>query len=171
MAGVPGKGGAKGRSGPPGNQNAFRHGLAAIEKRQDAGLLSPPDENVRQQILDGLISDKGGEGQISTATKILAELIASDATWLMVFNRAIDQIITNNHKVRENPRGLSQLDSYKRGLVNSLTGNLQKFGLGRVAKVETLEEIFSETDETSENSTQDCSETMIQAEEKPCCAL
>ena len=89
----------------------------------------------------------------------------------MVFNRAIDQIITNNHKVRENPRGLSQLDSYKRGLVNSLTGNLQKFGLGRVAKVETLEEIFSETDETSENSTQDCSETMIQAEEKPCCAL
>ena len=51
--------------------------------------------------------------------------------------------------------------------MNSLTGNLQKFGLGRVAKVETLEEIFSETDETSENSTQDCSETMIQAEEKP----
>ena len=66
MAGVPGKGGAKGRSGPPGNQNAFRHGLAAIEKRQDAGLLSPPDENVRQQILDGLISDKGGEGHQDT---------------------------------------------------------------------------------------------------------
>ena len=39
MAGIPGKGGVKGRSGPPGNQNAFRHGLAAIEKRQDAGLL------------------------------------------------------------------------------------------------------------------------------------
>src|SRR5215471_16570093 len=166
MAGIQGRGGVKGRSGPPGNQNAFRHGLAAIEKRQDAGLLSPPDESVRQQILDGLISDKGGDSQISTATRILAEVIASDATWLMVFNRAIDRIITTNHKVRENPRGLSQLDSYKRGLVNSLTGNLQKFGLDRVAKVETLEEIFSEADETSENSTQDCSETMNQAEEK-----
>src|SRR5262244_3422102 len=149
MAGIPGKGGLKGRSGPPGNQNAFRHGLAAIEKRQDAGLLSTPDESVRQQILDGLISDKGGDGQISTATRILAEVIASD-----------------DHKVRENPRGLSQLDGYKRGLVNSLTGNLQKFGLDRVAKVETLEEIFSEADETSENSTQDCSETMNQAELK-----
>src|SRR5262245_47227448 len=167
MAGISGKGGVKGRSGPPGNQNAFRHGLAAIEKRQDAGLLSLSDESVRQQILDGLISDKGGDGQISTATRILAEVIASDATWLMVFNRAIDQIIINNHKVRENPRGLSQLDGYKRGLVNSLTGNLQKFGLERVAKVETLEEILSETDETNENSTQDCSETMNQAEEKP----
>src|SRR5262247_2711956 len=110
MAGISGKGGVKGRSGPPGNQNAFRHGLAGIEKRQDARLLSPPDESVRQQILDGLISDKGGDGQISTATRILAEVIASDATWLMVFNRAIDQIITNNQKVRENPRGLSQLE-------------------------------------------------------------
>jgi hypothetical protein len=50
----------------------------------------------------------------------------------MVFNHAIDRIIANNQKVRENPRGLSQLDGYKRGLVNSLTGNLQKFGLDRV---------------------------------------
>jgi len=153
MAGIPGKGGLKGRSGPPGNQNAFRHGLAAIEKRQDAGLLSPLDQSVRQQILDGLISDKGGDGQISTATRILAEVIASD-TWLMVFNRAIDRIIANNQKVRENPRGLSQLDGYKRGLVNSLTGNLQKFGLDRMPKIETLEEVLQD-DETSENSTLD----------------
>src|SRR5438094_7481935 len=163
MAGIPGKGGLKGRSGPPGNQNAFRHGLAAIEKRQDAGLLSPLDQSVRQQILDGLISDKGGDGQISTATRILAEVIASD-TWLMVFNRAIDRIIANNQKVRENPRGLSQLDSYKRGLVNSLTGNLQKYGLDRMPKIETLEEVLQD-DETSENSTLD-SETMNQAEQK-----
>ena len=163
MAGIPGKGGLKGRSGPPGNQNAFRHGLAAIEKRQDAGLLSPLDQSVRQQILGSLISDKGGDGQISTATRILAEVIASD-TWLMVFNRAIDRIIANNQKVRENPRGLSQLDGYKRGLVNSLTGNLQKFGLDRMPKIETLEEVLQD-DETSENSTLD-SETMNQAEQK-----
>jgi len=165
MAGTPGKGGLKGRSGPPGNQNAFRHGLAAIEKRQDAGLLSPPDESVRQHILDGLISDKGGEDQVSTATRVLAEVIASDATWLMVFNRAIDRIIANNQKVRENPRGLSQLDGYKRGLVNSLTGNLQKFGLDRVPQGKTLEDLLQD-DETSENPTQDCPETMNQAEEK-----
>jgi hypothetical protein len=73
MAGIPGKGGIKGRSGPPGNRIAFRHGLDAIEKRQGAGVLSPPEESIRQQILDGLISDKGGDDQISTATRILAE--------------------------------------------------------------------------------------------------
>jgi hypothetical protein len=165
MAGTPGKGGIKGKSGPPGNQNAFRHGLAAIEKRQDAGLLAPLDESIRQQIMDGLISDKGGEDQVSTATRVLAEVIASDATWLMVFNRAIDRILANNQKVRENPRGLSQLDGYKRGLVNSLTGNLQKFGLDRMPKMKTLEDLLQD-DETNENSTQDCPETMNQAEEK-----
>ena len=83
----------------------------------------------------------------------------------MVFNGAIDHIIQNNPKARQNPRGLSQLDSYKRNLVNSLTGNLQKFGLERVPKVETLEELLQD-DETSENPTQDSPETMNQPEEK-----
>jgi hypothetical protein len=64
--------------------------------------------------------------------------------WLMVFNGAIDHIIQNNPKAKQNPRGLSQLDGYKRGRVNSLTGNLQKFGLDRVLKVGTLEEVLQD---------------------------
>ena len=93
MAGVPGKGGVKGKSGPPGNMNAFKHGLAAIQKRREESVPTEHEENVRQQILDGLIADKGGDDQISTATRILAEVIASDASWLMAFNSAIDHII------------------------------------------------------------------------------
>ena len=151
MAGIPGKGGVKGRSGPPSNQNAFKHGLAAIQKRREESITTEYEESIRQQIVEGLIADKGGDDQVSTTTRILAEVIASDAAWLMVFNGAIDHIIQNNPKARQNPRGLAQLDGYKRGLVNSLTGNLQKFELDRVAKVESLEEIFSEADETSEN--------------------
>jgi hypothetical protein len=165
MAGIPGKGGIKGRSGPPGNMNAFKHGLAAIQKRREDSITNEHEEGVRQQILDGLIGDKGGDQQISTATRILAEVIASDAAWLMVFNGAIDHIIQNNPKARQNPRGLGQLDGYKRGLVNSLTGNLQKFGLDRVPKIETLEEVLQD-DETIENPTQDCPETMNQTELK-----
>jgi len=38
MAGIPGKGGIKGRSGPPGNMNAFKHGLAVIQKRREEGV-------------------------------------------------------------------------------------------------------------------------------------
>src|SRR5262247_3271928 len=134
--------GLKGKSGPPGNMNAFKHGLAAIQKRREESVITEHEENVRQQILEGLIADKGGDQQVSTATRILAEVIASDAAWLMVFNGAIDHIIQNGPKARQNPRGLSQLDGYKRGLANSLTANLQRFGFETVAKVETVEEVL-----------------------------
>jgi len=30
--------GLKGKSGPPGNMNAFKHGLAAIQKRREEGV-------------------------------------------------------------------------------------------------------------------------------------
>ena len=71
--------GLKGKSGPPGNMNAFKHGLAAIQKRREESITTEHEETVRQQILDGLIADNGGDEQISTATRILAQVIASDA--------------------------------------------------------------------------------------------
>jgi hypothetical protein len=46
--------GLKGKSGPPGNMNAFKHGLAAIEKRREESVTNEHEESVRQQILDGL---------------------------------------------------------------------------------------------------------------------
>jgi hypothetical protein len=47
MAGIPGKGGVKGRSGPAGNMNAFKHGLASIEKRREEGVSTQHEESVR----------------------------------------------------------------------------------------------------------------------------
>ena len=68
MAAIPGKGGVKGRSGPPGNMNAFKHGFAAIQKRREEGVTTEHEQSVRQPIFQGLIADKGGEAQVSTAT-------------------------------------------------------------------------------------------------------
>src|SRR5262245_2234229 len=71
MARIPGRGGVKGRSGPPGNMNAFKHGLASIQKRREEDVPTQHEENVRQQILDGLTADKGGDQQIRNSRSIL----------------------------------------------------------------------------------------------------
>jgi hypothetical protein len=45
--------GLKGKSGPPGNMNAFKHGLAAIQKRREESITTEHEQGLRQQILDG----------------------------------------------------------------------------------------------------------------------
>src|ERR687889_685844 len=96
--------GLRGKSGPPGNQNAFRHGLAGISQRCSIGALTPDEQAIREEILAGLLNDKGGEGQISTAMRVLGEVIASDAAWLVAINRAIDGVMESNQKARGNPK-------------------------------------------------------------------
>lgn len=89
-------------------------------------------------------ANTGGEHQIGTAERILAEIISGDVALLLTFNQAIDGVIRTTRKARQNPKALAQLDGYKRGLVNSLTGNLQRFGFEKASKAETLQDIIEE---------------------------
>jgi len=66
------------------------------------------------------LADKGGAAQISSAIRVLAEIIASDVPLLVTFNHAIDGVIHNNPTARANPKALAQLDGYNRPLVSSL---------------------------------------------------
>jgi hypothetical protein len=87
--------------------NNFRHRLAAISKRgaEDLPLSMRP---VPGEILRGLIEDKGGETQVSTATRILAEVIASDAAWLVVFNGVMATSSQSNRRCGRTRAGLHQ---------------------------------------------------------------
>jgi len=111
-----------------------------VNNRRVQGDLTEKERDIRAEILAGLIADGGGEAQISTATRILAEIISSDVALLITFNQAIENVIKKNEKARQNPKALAQLDGYKRPLVGSLSANLQRFGMERVAKAESLQE-------------------------------
>jgi hypothetical protein len=80
--------------------------------------------------------------QISTAMRVLAKIIANDALFV-TSNHVIDGVLQNNPKARANPKALAQLGAYKRPLVSSLSRNLQRFGVERVAKVESLQQIIA----------------------------
>jgi len=121
--------------------------LASITQRRANGALTADEQAIREEILAGLIADKGGQRQIGTAERILAEIISSDVALLVTFNQAIEGVIRNNQKARQNPKALAQLDGYKRPLVSSLSANLQRFGMEKVSKVETLQEIIEEMGE------------------------
>ena len=45
--------GIRGKSGPPANQNAFKHGLAGISQRRVNGALNPIEQSIRENILAG----------------------------------------------------------------------------------------------------------------------
>src|SRR5215813_4755783 len=110
--------GVKGRSGPPGNQNNFKHGLSVIDKNRRNGSLTGRESRIKAEVRDGLIADRGGENKVSTAEKVLVELISSDVAWLTTIDTAIRKVLKLNKRARANPKALKQLDDYKRPIVN-----------------------------------------------------
>ncbi|HEY3132768.1 MAG TPA: hypothetical protein VGL91_25175 [Acidobacteriota bacterium] len=60
-----------------------------MQRRRSEGALTPDEQDIRADILAGLIADKGGDQQIGTAERILAEIISSDVTTMQIENRLL----------------------------------------------------------------------------------
>jgi hypothetical protein len=60
--------GIRRKSGPPANQNAFKHGLVGITRRRASGALNSDEKTIRVNILAGLIVDPRVIGADETAS-------------------------------------------------------------------------------------------------------
>jgi len=116
-----------GRTTPP--AEGFKETYLIIGRRGGKSFISALVTCFIACFIDFTPFIKGGAGQISTAMRVLAEIIASDVSLLVTINHAIDGVIQNNPRARGNPKTLAQLDGSNRLLVGSLSMSLLRFGI------------------------------------------
>jgi len=143
--------GKKGHSGPAGNANAFRHAFSAIQRRRADGELTDDEQDVRDQYPRRTdcrqrrrAADRHRRAH-SGRDHQQRRLALGDG---QSSHRGSSQ---KQSEARQNPKALAQLDGYKRPLVGSSSANLQRFGMERIAKVESLQEIIDEMGEHAAN--------------------
>ena len=146
-------GGRKGRSGPPGNRNAERHGLAtlqrAIIKLGNRGLdfldgrtrVAKALAERQSEILD----DQGGEAAVATARRILVREASVSELILMSINVVLLEKIDSGESLLDDDGKVLTVVMERRMLADSLTKQLATIGLERAAKpIQSLDQYIRE---------------------------
>jgi hypothetical protein len=147
--------GKPGRSGPPGNQNARKHGYYTLKRAvQERGLdaidgRSALGRALREYRAD-LVRDLGGEENLSAAEIHLVDLAVRDRLFLESLDAALaERPLLNRKRGRVAPA----LEARFR-MADSATRRLQAIGLKRRTRRKTVQEIIGEMQREAETSTE-----------------
>src|SRR5262245_12495434 len=122
---------------PKGNQNAFRSGVTLLERatRRTPGRSTTRPRRVAGRVTSALIEGLGGEAQISEQVRVICGITGNQAGRYDRAIRAYENILRRGgERLRKNLVSLGKLDSVLRPLEDSITRNLEKLGLGKVAR-------------------------------------
>ena len=154
-----GKGfGQPGRSGPPGNRNAARHGYYSLKRAvQERGLEAIDGRSglgraLREYRAD-LVRDLGGEENLSAAELRLIDLAVRDR----LFIETLDAALTERPLLNRKRGSVAPALEARFRMADSATRRLQALGLKRRTRRKTVQEIIAEIQREAEitSATQD----------------
>src|SRR5215831_3224598 len=149
------------RGAPKGSRNAETHGLVTFRNRMQRrarrsrsiiSLRTVSGQNaVAVQV--GLTEDLGGLDHLSTAQKVLIELVGRDLYLLDETDQRIVRACKEIPKLKNSPKGMALLYSYRVPIISSISKNLMALGLEkRQPPAKSLEEILAESEEPEAKS-------------------
>jgi hypothetical protein len=139
-----------------GNQNALGHGLVAfrngVHRRTRRGRsLIDRRSNIGREALSiqaSYVDDLGGEKALTTGQRVVLGLLGQNLYLLGETDKRINRAIKEIPKLKNSPKGMAMLYSYRAAIENNIIRNLSLLGMERrPAPVKTLEEILSEDDQ------------------------
>ena len=96
----------------------------------------------------GITTDLGGEDNVSTATKVLIEVVGRNIAFLDETDRRIFKVIGKYPKAKNDPKFLSTLYGYRAPIIDRITKSLIAIGLDKIpVPTKTLEQLLGEVDD------------------------
>jgi hypothetical protein len=141
---------------PLGSQNGLSHGVVAfkneVKRRARHGRSLIDHRTVSGQnavaAQAGIADDLGGVDHLSTAQKVLIELVGRDLYLLDETDQRIIRACKEIPRLKNSPKGMATLYSYRVPIVSNLTRNLTALGLEKKPPpTKTLEQILNEDEQ------------------------
>ena len=142
-----------GIGGPRRNKHSETHGIVTLKNqirrrvRKGRSFIDRRSHTGRNALeaQAGLIADLGGMENVSTAERIMVEMVSRDLYLLDEIDRRIQHVCKKMPQGKNNPKFLALLYSYRMPVVSAISRNLTALGLQRKEIApRSLEDIFNE---------------------------